>query len=229
MTWTFCPGINGVSISKRAPWALTTYVEALRSMVSPSGRRQRTVRGTCRERRTVRRRSGYRVLCISGLGRDNRGSNRACCHVPGQKTSTLTCRVKTSLKMSPPQGVGEDRAGNYLESKCGDHRIREFVRPGLPADVARRVLCLAINPFERILDPLRCRPIAEVVEHEIAAHQQRRRIREALAGDVGRGTVHGFEHRAFIADIGAGHDTQAADEARSQVAHDVAIEIREQE
>src|SRR5215467_15238878 len=55
MLW---PGMRGVSISRRAPWALTTYVEASRSMVSPSGRRQRTFTGICRGRRTVRRRSG---------------------------------------------------------------------------------------------------------------------------------------------------------------------------
>src|SRR6266849_7598900 len=45
-TLTVWPGIKGVSMSTRAPWALTMYVEALRSIVSPSGKRQRTVRGT---------------------------------------------------------------------------------------------------------------------------------------------------------------------------------------
>src|SRR5712691_2997784 len=83
------------------------------------------------------------------------------------------CVEPNLVKNVPSAWGGEGRAGNYVESKCGDHRIREFVRPGLPADVASNVLCLAINPFERIFDPLRCGPIAEVVEHENAAHQQR--------------------------------------------------------
>src|SRR5713226_9352148 len=132
------------------------------------------------------------------------------------KNKRFDVSYENLVKNVPSAGGGEGRAGNYLESKCGDHRIREFVRPGLASDIARRVLRLAVNSFERILDPLRCRPVAEVVEHENAAHQQRRWIREALAGDVGRGTMHGLEHRAFIADIGAGHDTQAADEARDR-------------
>jgi hypothetical protein len=36
-------------------------------MVSPSGKQHRTVKGIWRERRVVRRRSGYRVLCIAAL------------------------------------------------------------------------------------------------------------------------------------------------------------------
>jgi len=55
-------------MSRSAPWALTTQVDAFMSIVSPSRRLHRTVRGVRKERRNVRLRSGYRVLCIGSFG-----------------------------------------------------------------------------------------------------------------------------------------------------------------
>ena len=87
---------------------------------------------------------------------------------------------------------------------------------------------LAINLFQGVLDALGRLLLAEVIEHQSTAHQQGRRIGESLAGDVGSGTVNSLEHRAFVADVGAGHHAEAPDKARGQVAHDVAIKIRQQ-
>ena len=58
---------------------------------------------------------------------------------------------------------------------------------------------------------------------------QRERVGEALAGDVGRRAVDGLEDRRVVADVGAGHDAQAADQAGAQVADDVAVEVLHQQ
>ena len=55
------------------------------------------------------------------------------------------------------------------------------------------------------------------------------RIRQAFSGDVGRGPVNGLEHGRFIADVGAADHAESADEACCEVAHHVAIEIRQQQ
>jgi len=63
-TRTVWPGNRGASITMSAPPALTDCVEAFKSMASPSGIWQRTVKGIWSVIRTVRRRSGYLVRCI---------------------------------------------------------------------------------------------------------------------------------------------------------------------
>src|SRR5229473_5094409 len=110
----------------------------------------------------------------------------------------------------------------------GDHGVRKFFGAGFAADVPGCVICLAVDLFEGFLDSLRRGPFAEVVEHQNAAHQQGSGISESLAGDIRGGTVNSLEHGAFVPDVGAGHHAQAADQPRRQIAHDVAVKIRQQ-
>ena len=51
----------------------------------------------------------------------------------------------------------------------------------------------------------------------------------AFARDIGRGSVNGFEDRDALADISARHHAQPADQSRREVAHDVAVKIRQQQ
>jgi hypothetical protein len=53
----------------------------------------------------------------------------------------------------------------------------------------------------RSFDIFRRVALADVFEHQNRRHQNRRRIRHALTGDVGRGTVNGFKNRADFADV----------------------------
>ncbi|KAL9582181.1 MAG: hypothetical protein Q9203_005599, partial [Teloschistes exilis] len=52
------------------------------------------------------------------------------------------------------------------------------------------------------------------------------RVREALACDIRRGTVHGFEYGAFVADVARGREAQPTDQPGAHVGQDVAVQIR---
>ena len=69
--------------------------------------------------------------------------------------------------------------------------------------------------------------LAEVPQHHDRREQQRGRIRDALAGDVGRAAVDGLEHRHAGAEVRAGHDAEPADQPGAQVGDDVAVEVRQ--
>ncbi len=69
-------------------------------------------------------------------------------------------------------------------------------------------------------------PFVDVAEHHDGRQQQRRRVRDAFAGDVGRAAVDGFEDGAVGAEVGRAHDAKAADEAGAQVRDDVAVQVR---
>ncbi len=69
--------------------------------------------------------------------------------------------------------------------------------------------------------------LAEVAQHQGTGQDGGDGIRFVLPGDVRRGAVDGLKDGQVIADIGAGDDAQAADQAGAQVAYDVAIEIGE--
>src|SRR5256886_9164758 len=111
-----------------------------------------------------------------------------------------------------------------LES--GNHGVSEFLGASLAADVARRAFSLTVDLLEGTLDALRRLLFAEVIEHQSCTHQQGSGIGEPFASDVRSGTMYGFEHGAFVADIRAGHNAQPSDKARSEVAHYVAVKVR---
>src|SRR5437667_6221037 len=113
--------------------------------------------------------------------------------------------------------------------KSTNHRVGEFLGASLAADVARRAFSLTVDLLKGTLDALRRLLFAEVIEHQSCTHQQGSGIGEPFASDVRSGTMYGFEHGAFVADIRAGHQAQPSDKARSQVAHYVTVKIRQQE
>jgi len=64
-----------------------------------------------------------------------------------------------------------------------------------------------------------------VVEHHRGGQQQGGRVRDALAGDVGRRAVHRLEDGRIGADVGTRGHAQAADQAGHQVGQDVAEQV----
>lgn len=64
-----------------------------------------------------------------------------------------------------------------------------------------------------------------MLQHHYTAQQQRCRVRETFARDIGRGTVHGFEDGTFVADVTGGREAQAADQPSAHVGQDVAVQI----
>ena len=64
-----------------------------------------------------------------------------------------------------------------------------------------------------------------VSQHHHARQQQRRGVGEVPPRDVRRGPVNSFEDGAVRADVAAGREAEAADEAGAEVGEDVAVEV----
>ena len=107
-------------------------------------------------------------------------------------------------------------------------RRRPRPSPRAAAEVAR-ARPLAADALERGEQPRRGRLLAEVVEHQDGAPDGAARVRDALAGDVGRRAVHGLEqprHVAARAEVGARGHAHAALQGRAEIGQDVAEEVR---
>ena len=72
--------------------------------------------------------------------------------------------------------------------------------------------------------------LADVAQHQEGRQQQRRRVGEVPAGDVGRRAVHRLEHRRRRRPCWRCRTTpEAADQPGAQVREDVAVEVRQQQ
>ena len=112
----------------------------------------------------------------------------------------------------------EDESVVLVHGSGATDRLAQRSRELLGADLcrrdrtcARRCSKVARSPFSIFV---RGDVLAEVVEHHHAALDERRRVRDALARDVGRRAVDGLEDRALDADVRARDDAEPADEAR---------------
>lgn len=67
--------------------------------------------------------------------------------------------------------------------------------------------------------------LAEELEHEGGAAQGGDGVRDAHALDVGGGAVAGLADGEVLADVGAGHEAEGADEGGGAVGEDVAVQV----
>ena len=123
-------------------------------------------------------------------------------------------------------GAGRLGAGGAVALDDREQRFGHRRGRGLAAEVARERATL----FEQRLDPApqsrRGARLADVPQHELGRQDERDRVGEFLAGELGRGAVHRLEHRAAVAEVGSGHHAQAADEPGAEVREQVAVEFR---
>src|SRR3984957_14570969 len=113
--------------------------------------------------------------------------------------------------------------------QCCYDGVGEIGGAGFAADVAGGVFGFGVDLVYGLLDAEGGAAFAQVLEHHDGTEEQGSGISEAFAGDVGCGAVDGLEHGAVVADVAAGDDAQSADQACGQIAHHVAVEIREQQ
>ena len=65
--------------------------------------------------------------------------------------------------------------------------------------------------------------LVQVSQHQHGRLHERGGIRQALAGDIGRGAVHGFEDGVVIADVCARHNPQSAHQPRRKVGDNITV------
>src|SRR5271165_6041117 len=104
-----------------------------------------------------------------------------------------------------------------------DHGVGEFAGAGGPADVARQMFLLGINLLDCSTDVVGGVLLAEVTKHQDAGAQHGGWVGDVLTGDVGRGAVHGFENGALVSVIRARHQSETADERRTEIRDDVTV------
>src|SRR4029077_10453274 len=117
-----------------------------------------------------------------------------------------------------------------------DHRVRELLRAdrgrvvAVRLEVVRDVLADRDHRGDRALEPITGVALADVLQHERAREHEGHRVHLVLAGVLRRRSVDRLEHRdAVLADVRAGRHAEPPGEAGDQVAHDVAVEVRQDE
>ncbi len=112
--------------------------------------------------------------------------------------------------------VGRDVTGLHP----GEDGLGELVGVELAADVARP-LASPQGLRDGVAQAVPQSAQTEMVEEQPTREQEAGRVGDAHARDVGSGAVNSFEERDLRADVGAGRDTQTADETRTQIRDNV--------
>ena len=68
-----------------------------------------------------------------------------------------------------------------------------------------------------------------MLQHHDTAQQQRRRVRQPFPRYIGSGPMHCLENTAFVANIPRWSKSQPADQTRTHVGEDIAVEVRHHE
>jgi hypothetical protein len=87
------------------------------------------------------------------------------------------------------------------------------------------VAALAQHRADRPRDRVGMRAEAQMPQHQERRDEKGHRVRAILPGELRRVTVNRLEHRHVVAQIGAGDDTDAADQARTEIRHQVTVEV----
>ena len=97
---------------------------------------------------------------------------------------------------------------------------------GIPAKVKGDVLFAGDCIIAGLLDSAGKIDFAEVPQHHAGTEQEGRRVGFALPCDVRRCAVDALKDRGALTDIAARRDPQPADQARAEIAHNIAVEVR---
>ena len=114
----------------------------------------------------------------------------------------------------------------FFSSELFNDRLRVFVRRRRAAEVGGQARRFLERRVDGAADAGGCLVVAEVFEHHAGGPQECRGVCDALARDVGRTAVHGFEHRQTIADVARRQEPEAADESAREIRDNVAVEVR---
>lgn len=106
-----------------------------------------------------------------------------------------------------------------------DNRASVLVGLGLAAKIAGKVLALGEGVEDGLLDA-----VGVLVERHVPQHHDGRKkesggVSEALAGNVGGGTVDGLEDGALITDVAGGSKTKTTNQTSAHVGENVTVQV----
>lgn len=113
--------------------------------------------------------------------------------------------------------------GGYLQPR--DDGLGVLVGLGLAAKVAGQGLALGEGIKDGGLDAGGVLGETHVSQHHDGAEEEGGGVGQALAGNVGGGTVDGLEDGALVTDVARGGEAQTADETGAHVGENVTVQV----
>lgn len=107
-----------------------------------------------------------------------------------------------------------------------EHIIQNLGSGGLSAHVRGQVLALIQVAVDSGVDLSRGVLLAQELEHQGNTAQSSNGVGNVLALNVGGATVAGLTDGKTVTNVGAGNETQAADESGGTIRQDVSVEVR---
>src|SRR5208283_2540873 len=144
-------------------------------------------------------------------------------HSSAQYVCALFCVNRMRVLRLGPFGSVGTRVFHGLNDRIG-----EFRRSGSASDVACKFAAVTVDVVDGVAQLPGGIGFAQMTQHEQCRSQYRGGIGDISSGNVRRGTVHGLENGAFMAEISAGNEAKTADQSRAQVGNNVAVEILQQ-
>ncbi|HVM68664.1 MAG TPA: isocitrate/isopropylmalate family dehydrogenase, partial [Gaiellaceae bacterium] len=117
-------------------------------------------------------------------------------------------------------------------SETGTRQIVEFAFDYARRNGRRKVTAVHKANIMKFTDGLFlhvARDVAEVAKHQHPREHHRHRVHLVLPGVLRRGAVGRLEHGDVGAEVRAGREAEAADQASGEVGDDVAVEVRQHE
>src|SRR3954470_20693038 len=138
-------------------------------------------------------------------------------------------RYWSSIRPRPAVARESDARRDRHRRQPIDDRVGEVARARITPEVVRDVPAVRDHVTDGRLDTFRSGLLAQVPEHEYAAQHESGRVRLVLTRVLRRRAVDRLQTRSVRPDVGSGRDAETTDETGRQVAHDVAIQVREDE
>src|ERR1700761_4105913 len=127
-----------------------------------------------------------------------------------------------------PSGSPEQAGGSTALTRRTDplgERLGEAAGGHLAAQVAGAHVVLVQHRVDRLAQLPGMVDQADMIHHQPSGEQKGGRVGNALAGNVGGGTMHCLKDRSLFADIGARGCAQTADQASNKIRQDVAKQV----
>ena len=96
---------------------------------------------------------------------------------------------------------------------------------GLAAEITSESLAFGEGVKDGLLDAIGVVVEAHMTEHHDGGEEESSRVGEALAGNVGGGTVDGLEDGALVTDVAGRSETETTDETSAHVGENVTVEV----
>src|SRR5258706_13313528 len=110
-----------------------------------------------------------------------------------------------------------------------DDRVGKLCRGRFAAKIRGPTLAFEQDRFDGVGNALRGLGLRDMPQQHGRREQHRRRIGDVTPLNIRRAAVDGFEQRVVVAEVGAGHNAEAANQTYRQIRDDITVQIFQQQ